>query len=398
MTFVIFHGAFSSPESNWFPELKEKLEALGQKVIAPQFPVDSFEEITKNSPNIPPRYQSLRNWLATFEKKVLPKIEKREKLCFIGHSLSPVFILHVVDRYNLCLDCAIFVCPFLKLPNKSWQYYHVNKTFYKTDFDFKKLKKLIPLSYVLYSDNDPYVDKKYPLDFAKKINSSLIYVTRAGHMNSEVNLNEFPLVLELCKTRLELSLYQKYLAHRRELYAVDYLKGKSEEIIYLSPSDVFDEGVFHFRNLRKSGFCTLFTGSTFWDTQSKYMIEARKAAKRVRNFIRVYMVEDIKDLRRAKLLEQIRLDLNSGINVYFCLLQKIINQIPEPDFGIWDEDYVCLVRFDRNKKANEVQLSSRKKDIKEALRWKKIILKRAIRIYNAGKDIEDFIKNQVTKF
>ena len=36
MKFVVFHGAFGSPESNWIPELEEKLKTLGQEVVVPR--------------------------------------------------------------------------------------------------------------------------------------------------------------------------------------------------------------------------------------------------------------------------------------------------------------------------------------------------------------------------
>lgn len=207
MQFVIFHGSFGSPEGNWFTKLREKLEALGQKVIVPAFPAEDWGKVTAAGPDVLPKNQSLSNWLATFDK-VRKEIKKDDPLCFIGHSLGAVFILHVVDKYNLPLDSAIFVCPFLTKLNKLWQIDHVNSTFYKTDFDFRKLRKLIPASYVLYSDNDPYVEKNLSIGFGKRLNSSLILVKGAGHMNLEVNLKEFPLVFELCKTRLDPSLYQ----------------------------------------------------------------------------------------------------------------------------------------------------------------------------------------------
>src|SRR5581483_4234212 len=188
----------------------------------------------------------------------LKKEFKNKKLCFIGHSLGPLFILHAVEKYNFQLDSAIFVSPFLGILHNK-QFDSVNTTFYRDDFNFEKLKKLIPISYTLYSNDDPYVPATYSKEFAEKLGSSPLVVNRAGHMNSEVNLNEFPLVFELCKTRIDLPLYQRYLAHRRELYAIDYIKGKNEEVVYLKPEEVFDEGVFHFRNLRKSGFCTFYT-------------------------------------------------------------------------------------------------------------------------------------------
>ena len=140
MQFVIFHGSFGSPEGNWFPELKEKLEAFGQKVIVPQFPTETWEEITKAGPNVAPKYQSLENWLAVFAK-VYRDLKSGEPLCFIGHSLGPVFILHVVDRFNIQLDSAIFVSPFFVSPfteslnlAKFWQFDHVNNSFYKKRF------------------------------------------------------------------------------------------------------------------------------------------------------------------------------------------------------------------------------------------------------------------------
>jgi len=208
MKFILFHGSFASAESHWFPELKERLESLGQIVLIPQFPVDDWDGLTKAGQKTNPKNQSLIRWLDKFKKGTLNNIKKREKLCFIGHSLGCLFILHLVDKFNIKLDSAIFVSPFLEKLCRFWQIDKVNETFYKREIDFAIIKKLIPVSYVLYSDNDPYVDQKYPLDFAKKVNSSAIFVKKAGHMNSEIGLNKFPLVYELCKTRLSPTLYQ----------------------------------------------------------------------------------------------------------------------------------------------------------------------------------------------
>lgn len=378
MKFVIFHGAYGSPEGNWFPQLREQLEALGQEVRIPQFPT--------------PRNQSLEAWLKVFDG-IRKTFKKGEALCFIGHSLGPLFILHVVDTYKLKLDSAIFVSPFLTKLNNP-QFDTVNKTFYRDDFDFMRLRRLIPTSYTLYSTNDPYVPSKYSIEFAQKLGSSPLIVKRAGHMNSEVNLNEFPLVFELCKTRIDLPLYQRYLAHRRELYVVDYIEGKSEEVVFLKPGEVFDEGVFHFRNLQHEGFCTFYTGfNKFWNTQSKYYEEARKAAKRVKNFTRVFIIDSMDDLKNPHLLEQIKLDIASGIHVYVCRFSDIKNVVPEPDFGIWDNDYLCVVRGS-GKGVHEIRLSSRRKEIEEAHHWEKKILAKAKQIKNVDFDIQKFLSRK----
>ena len=159
MQFVIFHGSFGSCNDNWFPELKSKLEALSQTVFTPQFPIEDWQELTQKGEKYELKNQNLTRWIETFSQILLSQLNRNEKICFVGHSLSSVFILHIVSRFRIKLDCAIFVSPFLDKLNKTWQIDYVNSSFYKTDFDFDVIKKLISISYVLYSDNDPYVDR-----------------------------------------------------------------------------------------------------------------------------------------------------------------------------------------------------------------------------------------------
>ncbi|MFZ5845361.1 MAG: RBBP9/YdeN family alpha/beta hydrolase [Patescibacteria group bacterium] len=396
MKFVIFHGAFGSPEGNWFPELKDKLESLGQEVIVPEFPTDDWDEVTQNGPNIPPKNQLLESWLRVFEK-IKKTFTPDDKLCFVGHSLGPLFILHAVDKFSLQLDSAIFVSPFLDKLSHAWQIDHVNQSFYKTDFDFERLKRLIPTSYVLYSNNDPYVDKNHSILFAKALDSSLIYVKKAGHMNSEVNLNEFPLALDLCLTRLDLTLFQRYVSLRQKIGAIDYIRSTKGGVIRLKAQESLDEGVFRFRHLQHGGFCTIFTGlASFWDPTSQYMQDARTAARRTGNFTRVIVVENTNDLKDPKWQEQIQLDLEAGIAIWLCLYADIKDKVSQPDFGIWDNSYVCIVPFD--KKTHQildgmVELNSREEMIQLANQWKEKIMKHAVRVKDPETDISAFIKD-----
>lgn len=391
MQFVLFHGSFGHPEENWLPQLKRKLEALGQTVMVPRFPVEQWDELTASGPHKIPKNQYLQNWFTAFEK-VLPKLNKKEKLCFVGHSLGPLFILHVVQKYSLQLDCAIFVSPFLENPPSVWQFDVVNKSFYSVAFDFEKLKKLMPVSYVLHSDSDPYIDMNQSILFGKALDSSIIFVRKAGHMGGDVKLSEFPLVFDLCTTRLDLSLYQTYILHLNNQHSSNYIRSEYPTIIHLKPEYLDDEGNFHFLNLQKNGFATFLSGTKNWDPHSKYFEDGRKAAKRLKYLIRVILIEKLSDLKRLLLLEQIKADVNGGIKIYMCMLDDIKQYGQEPDFGIWDEDYVCIILYDKKGSMKEFILDSQKNTLKNALNWKSIILKKSLHILNPASDIKRFIK------
>ncbi|MBI3577496.1 alpha/beta hydrolase [Candidatus Gottesmanbacteria bacterium] len=177
---------------------------MGQKVIIPDFPYNTHEELTKNGPGFEVK-QSLSSWMKYCEIH-LKDLHSTEKLCFIGHSVSCIFILHLLSKWNLTLDSAFFVAPFLQKLGGRWEFDYVNKTFYKNDFDFVQLKRLIPTSYVFYSDDDPAVPTKLSQEFAQKLGSQEILVRSAKHFSTESGFIQFPLLLELCKSRINRNL------------------------------------------------------------------------------------------------------------------------------------------------------------------------------------------------
>lgn len=202
MTFVLIHGSFGSPSDAWFPWLKAELEAMGHEVMALQFPVDRWEDVTqKNATQYQPT-QSLSSWMNVFEA-VLPKLAKRNDLCFVGHSMGTLFTLHVVARYSLMIRKAFFVAPFLypateeELRDPSVALIDkANTTFYKNDFDFDFLRKHIIQSTVLMSDNDPYIPEWEAREFAEKLSSKIVKLHGLGHMGIESHMTKFPELLE----------------------------------------------------------------------------------------------------------------------------------------------------------------------------------------------------------
>ena len=196
------HGSYGSPEENWFRWLERELKNLGHSVILEQFPVDDWDEVAKtgreNISSYEPK-QSLEIWDDYFSKNILPRL-KSEPTIFIGHSIAPVFMLHMLQKYNFKLSGAVFVAPFFNIPDepKVWQFYPPNKTFYGYDFDFVKIKSQLGKSYVVYGYDDPYVPPTEPPLFAEKLGSKIKVVPKGGHCGGI--FKEFPLILDLALT------------------------------------------------------------------------------------------------------------------------------------------------------------------------------------------------------
>lgn len=354
---------------------------MGQVVYCPAFPIEDEVDFPKDV-NYHPK-QNLEAWTKTFEKNILPQLNGKEKLCFIGHSLGNVFILHLVEKYNLHLDCAIFVSPFFELSeNIKFPYDNVNRSFYKSDFDFEKLTKLIPISYVLYSDTDPYVEPYQAIHFAKMLNSSHIMVRKGGHMNAAVNLNEFPLVYDLCISRLDLNLYQKYAMQREVHDTVNFLTHSEKKCIVMSPEQLTDEGTFHFMELKKGGFATFMSNSKDWNPEDQYFVNGRKCALSGLDIARVFVICDKKDIKKEKLKKQIKLDIDSGIKVYVVNYEDFKTIGCEDDFGIWDNEYVCIQHRDSHGNITDGLIDARVKTLLTAQNWRDRILRMAKKISN----------------
>jgi len=63
MKFIIFHGSFGNSKENWIPWLKEELEKFGNIVSVPEFPIEDWDQLTKNKTKIILKKQNLINWL-----------------------------------------------------------------------------------------------------------------------------------------------------------------------------------------------------------------------------------------------------------------------------------------------------------------------------------------------
>jgi hypothetical protein len=179
----IVHGIGGSPSENWFPWLKEELQKLGCRVIAPQFPA--------------PENPKLESWLEAFEK-YKPQLENS---IVVGHSLGVVFLLSVIESLERPVKAAFFVAGFASPLNNS-EFDELVGTFVDRQFDWSRIRRNCRKFYTINSDDDPYVPLERGRELAKNLKTELITLKNAGHMNEETGFTRFDFLLEKIKREL----------------------------------------------------------------------------------------------------------------------------------------------------------------------------------------------------
>jgi hypothetical protein len=171
---IIIHGTEGSPEENWFPWLKGKLEDEGVKTFVPQFPS-------------PPAVASkVSEWFDVLEdyKKHIDK-----NTIIVGHSLGGVFTLRILEQLKHPIHSAYFVGTPIGI--KPILNYDRDQSFSGFDFNWEKIKKNAKYFEVFHSDNDPYVGIENGRELAKNLGVKLSFVPKAGHFNEKAGYTKF---------------------------------------------------------------------------------------------------------------------------------------------------------------------------------------------------------------
>lgn len=168
----IFHGTAGYPDENWFPWLKEKLQAKGLEVFVPQFPT--------------PEGQSLEAWLEVL-KPLMDKINNETIL--VGHSLGGVFVLKLLEKLNKPIKLAVIVgTPIGEGQIKNFEQ---DKSFAGFEFNWNKIKMNAKHFIVYQSDNDPYVSLENGQELARHLGVNLTFIPNAGHFNKAAGYLSF---------------------------------------------------------------------------------------------------------------------------------------------------------------------------------------------------------------
>lgn len=118
----------------------------------------------------------------------------------MGHSIGPAFLLNILEKLNHSIKAAFFISGFIGLLNNPFDKY--NKTFTTNPFNWSKIKKNCKKFYIINSDNDPYVPLEKGKELAKNLNTKLIILKNAGHINEEFGYTKFNFLLKKIKKAL----------------------------------------------------------------------------------------------------------------------------------------------------------------------------------------------------
>ncbi len=169
--YIILHGSFGSNEGNWFPWLKNELQAKGKQVFVPQMPIGI-------------KKQNYKSWSNELDKLAIDK-----NTIIIAHSIAPVFVCKYLINNKTKVKKLIFVCGFNNYLGINPDYDAVNESMF---FDnLEDIKEYCNDIICFYSDNDPYVNYDAEKQFADKITDKQFVIKGGGHINSETGFDKF---------------------------------------------------------------------------------------------------------------------------------------------------------------------------------------------------------------
>jgi len=175
---LIFHGTAGSPEGNWFPWLKEKLEKEGQTVFVPRFPT--------------PEGESLKTWLEKLGKYTQ---YINNETVLIGHSKGGLFTLRLLEQLKNPVYATFLVSAPVGI--KPILYYKEDASFSNGfEFNWDKIRFNVGKATVYHSDNDPYICFDNGKELAKKLGVPLTFIPHAGHLNAESGYTSFDKLLK----------------------------------------------------------------------------------------------------------------------------------------------------------------------------------------------------------
>ncbi|MEI8060803.1 MAG: alpha/beta fold hydrolase [Candidatus Berkelbacteria bacterium] len=181
---IIVHGWGGNPSGDWFPWLKEKLEANSVEVIVPAMP-DTLR------PTIDAWVSALADAAGNIDEDTI----------LVGHSIGCQTILRFVEKLpeNTKIGGIILVAAWLHLSDETWDEEYtkeIAKPWLETPINFEKIKNHTKNVVCIQSEDDPYVPVADAAIFEEKLVAKIILLKNSGHIAAEDGITDLPEVLK----------------------------------------------------------------------------------------------------------------------------------------------------------------------------------------------------------
>jgi predicted alpha/beta hydrolase family esterase len=174
-TIFIFHGVGGTSQENWFPWLKQELEAQGHPAIVPNFP-------QTESPDFNTWMKHTERYEESFD----------ENSILVGHSLGGALALRLLEHIKVPLKATFLVASVSGLTGS--QFDPLMVTFNTAPYDWSAIKKNGGAFHVLHTDNDPYIPLEKAETLARNLGVNVTLIPGGGHLNQSTGFTEFPLL------------------------------------------------------------------------------------------------------------------------------------------------------------------------------------------------------------
>lgn len=180
----IVHGWDGHPEEGWFPWLKKELEARGFEVVVPQLP--------------DPEEPRIAAWVPKLMEVVgIPN----EETYFVGHSMGCQTIVRYLEGLpdDVKIGGAVFVAGFLRTLKDLEDdnvVQSVANEWLTAPINLEKVKRHLPKSVAIFSDDDPYVPLDNRIEFEEKLESKIIIEHKKGHFSGSAGTKELSIALD----------------------------------------------------------------------------------------------------------------------------------------------------------------------------------------------------------
>jgi predicted alpha/beta hydrolase family esterase len=163
---IIVHRWSGSPSDDWRSWLKKELEERGFGVLVPEMPDTDTPVIDK-----------WVNYLA--EVVDTPDSDTY----FIGHSIGCQAILRYLETIDTPVGGAVFVAGWFNLKNlEDEEAEKIAKPWIETPINIERIKKVLPKSVLIISENDPYDCLEENKQKFSEIMTQGIVLPNAGHI------------------------------------------------------------------------------------------------------------------------------------------------------------------------------------------------------------------------